>query len=268
MEFVEYSVDDGIAHIALNRPAKMNAVVPQLLLDIEAACDAAGKDRTVRAVVLSGNGRAFCAGLDMSGFEQMAGDGERYATLAPRTRGLANEGQIIPLLFRELRVPVICAIHGVALGAGLQMTLGADIRYVAPDARLAFLEMRWGLVPDMGAFTLLRDLVRGDVARDLIMSGRMVEGVEAVSLGLATRVEQDPLAAAFETARKLAGYSPDSLASAKLLLNAMADSDAAALLLNESVRQDMLISSPNQKEAVNATLEKRPGRFAPRSIDW
>mgnify|MGYP003393809056 CR=1 FL=1 len=266
MEFVDYSVDAGIAHIQLNRPHKMNAVVPQLLLDLEAACQEVEQDRTVRAVVLSGKGRAFCAGLDMSGFEQMAGDGERYATLAPRTRGIANEGQIIPLLFRNLPVPVIAAVHGVALGAGLQIMLGADMRYVAPDARLAFLEMRWGLVPDMAAFTLIRELVRGDIARDLILSGRIVEGTEAVAIGLATRVEADPLAAAFETARMLAGYSPDSLAIAKRMLNSMEDHDAEYLLLNESVQQDILIGSPNQKEAVNSTMEKRPGRFAPRSV--
>lgn len=266
MAFVEYSVDCGVAHIQLNRPEKMNAVVPELLLDIEAACQQAERDREVRAVVISGKGRAFCSGLDMSGFEQMAGDGPRYTAVSPRTRGIANEGQIIPLSLRNMPVPVIAAIHGVALGAGLQIALGADMRFVAPDARLAFLEMRWGLVPDMAAFTFLRELVRADTARDLILSARIVEGTEAVAIGLATRVENDPVTAALETARTLAGFNPDALASAKLLLNAMADGDAETLLLQESVRQDMLIGSANQKEAVNAAMDKRAPSFAPRSV--
>ncbi len=163
---------------------------------------------------------------------------------------------------RELPVPVIAAIHGVAFGGGFQIALGADVRYVAPETKLSILEIKWGLVPDMGGIALMRELARGDVVRELAFTGRQLSGAEAVSCGFATAVHPDPLAAARATAREIASKSPDAVRALKRLLNASADVDTASILLAESREQAALIGSPNQIEAVRAAVEKREARFA------
>ena len=149
-----------------------------------------------------------------------------------------------------------------AFGGGLQIALGADIRYVAPDAKLAILEIKWGLVPDMGGIALMRELARGDVIRELALTGRTFSGTEAAAYGFATAVHADPLAAARAAAREIAGRSPDAVRALKRLLNGSADADMAAILMAESVEQARLIGSPNQIEAIRAGVEKRPARFA------
>jgi len=267
VSLVRFTLEDGVADVRLNRPGKMNALSDDMFDALIAVGREIAADRRVRAVVVSGEGRAFCAGLDTSGFSRMAGvdGGESFPANAPRTHGVGNRGQHLSLLWRDLAAPVIAAVHGVAFGAGLQIALGADIRYVAADAKLAFLELRWGLIPDMNAFALLRELMRTDVARELVYSARIVDGAEAVAIGLATRVEADPRTAAFATARVLAQQSPDALASAKQLFNVAQDSDLASLAMMESVRQDMLVGTPNQVEAVKAAGEKRAPKFDVRS---
>ena len=181
--------------------------------------------------------------------------------LAKRTHGLANDFQQAAYVWRTLPVPVIAAIHGVALGGGFQIALGADIRYVAPDARLSILEIKWGLVPDMSGVALMRDLARSDVIRELSLTGRVFSGAEALSYGFATSLHADPLAAARATAKEIAGRSPDAVRAVKRLLNMASDADTAAILLAESKEQAALIGSPNQLEAVRAGVEGRPGRF-------
>jgi enoyl-CoA hydratase/carnithine racemase len=157
---------------------------------------------------------------------------------------------------------VIAAIHGVALGGGFQIALGADVRYVAPDARLAIMEIKWGIVPDMGGIALMRELARADVVRELAMTGRIFSGTEALAYGFATSLHADPLAAARSTAGEIAARNPDAVRAIKRLLDAASDSDAASILLAESREQAALIGSPNQIEAVRAGMEGRPGRFA------
>jgi enoyl-CoA hydratase/carnithine racemase len=217
----------------------------------------------LRAIVLSGAGRGFCAGLDKDTFAAMAA-GRRDAALSDlktRTHGIANSPQQAALIWRDLPVPVIAAIHGVALGGGFQIALGADIRYVAPDARLSILEVKWGLVPDMRGISLMRELARADVIRELAMTGRMFSGAEALAYGFATAVHADPFAAAHATAREIAGRSPDAVRAIKRLLNRASDDDAAKILIAESAEQQALIGSPNQIEAVRAGVENRPARF-------
>jgi phage tail sheath protein FI len=189
------------------------------------------------------------------------GTGHRH-TLADRTHGIANAPQQTAWGWRELPVPVIAAVHGVAFGGGLQIALGADIRYVTADVKLSVMEIKWGLVPDMAGIALLRELVRGDVVRELTYSGRIINGHEAVRLGLATWVGDDPLSHAREMARKIARSSPDAIRAAKRLLNRSTDADAAELLLSESREQDRLIGSPNQIEAVRAAMEQRQPEFS------
>jgi enoyl-CoA hydratase/carnithine racemase len=266
---VAIAIEDGVAEVRLTRADKMNALDGAMFEALVAAGERLKGEAGVRAIVLSGEGRAFCAGLDMGSFGQMASDprpAERSGAgdLTARTHGIANRAQFVCWVWREIEVPVIAAVHGVAFGGGLQLALGADIRLVAPNARLAAMEIKWGLVPDMAGTQLLRGLVREDVIRELTFTGRIVSGEEAVAIGLATRVAADPRAEALALAREIAGKSPEAIRAAKRLLNAAPTSDPAAGLLEETREQIALIGSPNQIEAVMANLQKRDPAFADR----
>lgn len=258
---------DGIACVRLARPEKMNALDAEMFDGLRAAGERLRDEPGVRAVVLHGEGRAFCAGLDMASFEQMQ-SGDALAQvgagggLTLRTHGAANAPQHAVMVWRQVPVPVIAAVHGVAFGGGLQLALAADLRFVAPDTRLSVMEIKWGLVPDMGGMVLMRELARGDVVRDLVLSGRVFSGDEALGLGFATRVTSDPLGEAMRYAREISGRSPAAIRAAKRLLNAAACLDDAALLLAESVEQEALMGGADQVEAVRANLEKRAPRFA------
>ncbi|MDB5912152.1 MAG: enoyl-CoA hydratase [Ramlibacter sp.] len=252
----------GVAEVALVRSDKMNALDPAMFRALTAAIGQVRADSGVRAVVLHGEGRAFCAGLDKESLQGLAAEGGAgVGDLLPRTHGLANAWQQVAWGWRELPVPVIAAVHGVAFGGGLQIALGADVRCVHPDAKLSVMEVKWGLVPDMAGCVFLTELVRADVARELTFTGRVVSGTEAVALGLATRVSEDPLGDARAMARQIAGSSPDAIRAAKRLLNGASPVDAARVLLAEASEQQRLIGSANQREAVRAALEKRPPVF-------
>jgi enoyl-CoA hydratase/carnithine racemase len=261
---VKVEIAEGVAEVTLNRPDKLNALDPAMFDAIIAAGERLSRTAGLRAVVLAGAGKGFCAGLDKASFAAMAGGGagQKFGDIVERTHGIANAWQHAAYLWRTLPVPVIAAIHGVAFGGGFQIALGADIRYVAPDARLAILEIKWGLVPDMAGIALMRELARSDVVRELAMTGRIFSGAEALTYGFATGVHADPVAAARSTAKEIAARSPDAVRAVKRLLNAGSDNDAAAILVAESKEQAALIGSPNQIEAVRAGMEGRPGRFA------
>jgi enoyl-CoA hydratase/carnithine racemase len=260
---VTIEIADGVAEVTLNRPDKLNALDPAMFEAIIAAGEGLSRTVGLRAVVLAGAGKGFCAGLDKDTFASIiAGGAPALGDLAKRTRGLANDFQQAAYVWRTLPVPVIAAIYGVALGGGFQIALGADIRYVAPDARLAIMEIKWGIVPDMAGIALMRELAPSDVIRELAMTGRIFSGAEALTYGFATNLHADPLAAARSTAREIAARSPDAVRAIKRLLNASTDADSAAILLAESREQAALIGSPNQIEAVRAGMEGRPGRFA------
>ncbi|HTR15530.1 MAG TPA: crotonase/enoyl-CoA hydratase family protein [Acetobacteraceae bacterium] len=261
---VRIEIVDGVADVRLNRPDKMNAIDPAMFAALVEAGEHLSMTRGLRAVVLSGEGTAFSAGLDMASFAAMAsseGGGSMFGDLAERTHGAANAAQHVALVWRRLPVPVIAAIQGAAFGGGLQIALGADIRYATPDARLSVMEIKWGLVPDMAGVLLMRDLARADVVRDVTFTGRVFSGSEAATLGFVTRVEAAPRAAALETAREIARKSPDAIRAAKRLLNIADEEIARKILLAESVEQKALIGSANQVEAVQANLARRPPVF-------
>lgn len=264
-ERVTIAIKDGVADVRLNRPEKLNALDQAMFDALVAAGDQIAADPSVRAVVLSGEGRAFCAGLDLGSFQAMAAPdrGSRVTSgLGDRSAGrITNHGQQAAYTWAELPVPVIAAVHGVALGGGLQVALGADLRIVAPDAQLSVLEIRWGLIPDMTGTHTLRRLVGLDVAKELTWTGRMVSGEEAVALGLATRVSDDPLAAALELAQQIAASNPHAIRAGKRLLNQSGLVDVAQQFKDESREMGELIGSPNQVEAVTAWFEKRPPVF-------
>ena len=260
---VTVTIIDGVADVRLNRPEKRNALDPAMFAGLVTAGERLKSEPGLRAVVLSGAGPDFCAGLDFGSFRAMR-DGERLSAQAdlPPGHGPAQAtGQRAAYVWTEIPVPVIAAMTGNALGGGLQIALGADIRIVAPDARMSVLEIRWGLVPDMTGTQLLPELVGRDVAKELTFTGRMVTGPEAVALGLATRVDPDPRQAALELARSIAGRSPHAIRAAKRLLDLAGRVDLDTGFSAEQKEIGALIGSPNQAEAVAAEFERRPAAF-------
>jgi enoyl-CoA hydratase/carnithine racemase len=264
---VAVSISGGVADVRLVRADKMNALDVAMFEALVTTTERLAKEKGLRAVVLSGEGRAFCAGLDMGRFAAMKeSSGSGIASgekrdLTVRTHGLANFPQAAVWGWRQLSVPVIAAIQGVAFGGGFQLALGADIRFLAPDARMSIMEIKWGLVPDMAGTPILASLVRDDILRELTYTGRIFSAQEALSYGLATRICDDPRAAAFELAREIAGKSPDAIRAAKRLLNNLSV-DPGPALLAESAEQMKLMGAANQLEAVRANIEKRAPRFA------
>ena len=270
---VRIDIADGVAHVRLNRPDKVNALDGAMFAAIAEAGETVAADRAVRAVVLSGAGRGFCAGLDFGSFQAMAsgpaestsssepGGGGNLGAIGETSGRITHLGQQVAHVWQEVPVPVIAAVHGVALGGGCQIALGADLRIVAPDVRMSILEIKWGLIPDMtGTWTLPR-LVGLDVAKELTFTGRMVGGEEAVRLGLATRVAEDPVAAAQELAAEIASKSPDAVRAAKRLLNQSGQVPMAEQFAAERAEIGALIGSPNQVEAVRAAFDRREPSF-------
>jgi enoyl-CoA hydratase/carnithine racemase len=261
---VTIEISDGVADVRLNRPDKMNALDGAMFAAIAVAGDQVAADPSVRCVVLSGEGRGFCAGLDVGAF--MGGgadDGSESFDLLGGREGerIANLAQQVAYTWTEMPAPVIAAVHGVALGGGIQIALGADIRIVAPDAKLSVLEIRWGLLPDMTGLQMLPRLVGLDIAKELAFTGRMVSGTEAKELGLATHVADDPRAAALELAAEIAGKNPAAVRASKALLNAAGTRPLAESFREETRLMKQVIGSPNQIEAVTAYFEKRPPNF-------
>jgi enoyl-CoA hydratase/carnithine racemase len=265
---VRIEIQGGVADVRLNRPDKMNALDTAMFEGLVDAGLSLARERSLRAVVLSGEGRAFCAGLDFTSFAGMA-SGPRDGGERPRRQlfdrddeSPANFAQRAAWIWTELPVPVIAAVHGVAYGGGLQIALGADIRFVAPDARLSVMEIKWGLVPDMSGTQTLRHLVRLDVLKELTFTGRVVSGSEAVELGLATHLSDTPREAAQALAQEIAAKSPSAIRAAKRLLsNAVVGGVPEGLRLEQQL-QGGLIGRPNQIEAVRANMEKRDPRFS------
>ena len=256
--------DNGVADVRLNRPEKMNALDPAMFGALVEVADALAAEPSLRCVVLSGEGRSFCAGLDFSSFQGMteSNSSERSTTAIADTEDrITHRGQQAVYGWTTLPVPVIAAVQGHALGGGAQLALGADIRIMAPDAQLSILEIRWGLVPDMTGTQALVDLVGLDVAKELTFTGRMVSGTEAAQLGLATRLSDDPRADALAMAAEIASKSPHAIRAAKRLFNEAPRATRAEGFAAERSEIGALIGSPNQVEQVQAFFEKRAPQF-------
>ncbi len=253
-------IQEHVAEVTLNRPDKLNALDLDMFRALDETARRLRDNPTVRAVVLHGAGDNFCAGIDLEMLQE-GGEDVMRALLAPVDGGPATLAQQAAFAWRRLPVPVICALKGTAFGGGLQIALGADIRYAAPDTKLSIMESRWGLIPDMAISTTLRDIVSPDRVKELAFTARVFDAGEALRLGLVTRVEEDPLAAARATAATIAARSPDAIRGIKRLVNeAWMLSDDAALALEANIQVGVL-RSPNQAEAVRANLEKRVPNF-------
>ncbi len=264
---VVVDVNDGVADVRFNRPDKLNALDTAMFRELVETSASLARRTDVRAVVLSGEGRSFCAGLDFSGFEAMADSNPREST-RQSDGGAGTNGRITHLGqqavwgWRELPVPVICAVSGHALGGGFQLSLAGDIRLVHPDTKLSVLEIRWGLTPDMCATELLPRLVGIDVAAEMYYTGRMISGREAVELGVCTRLSDDPRQDALELASEIASKNPHAVRSAKALVEQFGRVSTAEAFANERRHISSLIGSPNQTEAVSAFFDKRTPDFA------
>jgi enoyl-CoA hydratase/carnithine racemase len=258
---VTVTVTDHVATVTMVRADKHNALDAYMFAGLRDAISRVAADPSVRAVVLHGEGKSFCSGLDVASF--MGGDSPMtMEQLVDRGDGRSNLAQQVCTDWIDLRVPVIAAIHGNCFGGGLQIALGADIRIAAPDAKLSILEIRWGLVPDMGITQTLPRLLPIDVAKELTYTGRQVSGEEAAALGLVTRTAADPLAAARALAAEIASKSPSAIQAAKRLYDeTWTSDDGAAALVLETELQVALIGAPNQLASITAAFTKQPGVF-------
>jgi enoyl-CoA hydratase/carnithine racemase len=272
---VSITIADGIADVKLTRADKRNALDGEMFLAIADAGERLKTEPGVRVVVLSGEGSSFCAGLDFGSFQQMAGgatadtpnetssgNGSRNSNPgAMEADRITHLGQQVAWVWQEVPVPVIAAVHGHALGGGIQIALGADIRIVHPDTQMSVREVHWGLVPDMTGTLMMHGLVRPDIAKELVFTARVITGREAGEIGLATRVSESPYEDAMAMAREIAGRSPDAIRGSKALLNRLANAGAAEQFAEERRVIGALIGKSNQVEAVMSNFEKRPAAF-------
>ena len=257
---IDLQIENHVALVRINRPEKHNALDPEAFEALVEAGQLLGRNKTVRAVVLAGAGESFCSGIDMSVF-----DGEEVA--AAREELMQDRGptgnlyQSAAMVWRELPVPVIASVHGVAYGAGLQIAMGADIRIAAPSAKFSIMEIRWGIIPDMGITVTMRHTVPADRIRLLAYTGKVVDGTDALKLGLVTALEDDPLGAAKQLATAIAERSPEAVRAIKSLLNESLDKAPAEALRREAQLQRSLLGSAGNQEAVMANLHKRAPKF-------
>ncbi len=268
-DLVTIEIERGVADVRLNRPDKYNAISPEMFQALNDAGSKLINANDVRAVVLSGNGPGFCAGLDMNSFQGMATRAESQtsnenASPVPvaQTQSAENSAQRAAYVWRRLPMPVIAAIHGVAYGGGCQIALATDIRIAEPSAKMSVLEIKWGLIPDMSITQTLRQTVRMDVAKELTFTGRTLNAQEAQELGLVTHVRENAREAALELAHEIAGRSPTAVRAGKHLLETTwhaKDEEGFAL---EAKLQTGLIGTPNQVEAIKANFENRAPNFA------
>lgn len=255
-------ISGHVAMVRLNRPDKRNAIDLEMFGELIAAAEQLNSNRAVRAVVLCGEGTSFCAGIDVSVFQ---GDGIGAVAgdlMQAREKSPANFFQSAAYAWHELAVPVVAALHGTVFGAGLQIAMGADVRFAAPDVSMSIMEIKWGIIPDMGLSTLLRGMVRTDKIRELAYTGRIVNAEEASEMGLVTGICDDPLSRAHSLAEEIAAKSPEAIRAIKKLINESWQKEHAGALRQEAVLQGQLMGSANQLEAVQAKLQNRPPVFA------
>jgi enoyl-CoA hydratase/carnithine racemase len=259
-ERIVVTLESGVAHVELAREDKRNGLDLAMFEALVHTGERLRANRAVRAIVLSGRGKSFCAGLDWGAFLAMGAEaGQRLLARTPESP--ANLAQRACWIWQELDVPVIAAIQGAAVGGGLQLALAADLRLLARDAVLSVMEIQYGLVPDMSATRTLSKLVRPDVARELVFTGRKVSADEAVAIGLATRVVDDPIASALAMAKDIAKKSPHAIRAGKRLFRDAEDLDVAGAFVLETQLQLALLGSQNQGEAVAASMTKRDPIF-------
>ncbi len=263
---VSITIDNGIADVRLTRADKRNALDSEMFRAIAAAGERLKTQAGVRCVVLSGEGKSFCAGLDMGSMNQLAGappaNGEEQTNAGDINDGsITHLAQQICWVWQELPMPVISAVHGHALGGGIQLALGTDIRFVHPETKMSVRETYWGLVPDMTGTFMLGKLLRPDIAKELTFTARVFSGAEAHEMGLVTHLTETPYDDAMALAAEIAGISPSAVRASKQLINNMAVDGAAEQFAEERRLIKTQIGTPNQIESVMASFENRSPEF-------
>ncbi|MTI14197.1 crotonase/enoyl-CoA hydratase family protein [Sansalvadorimonas verongulae] len=264
---VLFHTKEHIAYVSLNRPEKHNGLDEQLFKELIATAKHIRTNKSIRAVVLSGKGESFCAGLDFKALSKNPLMVPKFFFKLPWSS--ANTFQNVAYIWKTLPVPVIGAIHGSCYGGGLQIALGADYRIATPDSKWSVMEVKWGLIPDMSATATLTTLTRYDIAFELTTTGRVFTGQEGFEYGLVSKLSDSPV----EDAEKLAGIisqqSPDQTAAAKLLLRKTWKAGPRRSLLWERLIQMRLLGRKNQSIAMKNGLAekgKEPKPFADRSL--
>ena len=264
---IQIDIDQHIANVSLARPEKMNALDQRMFEAIPMVDEALRSDPSIRCVVLSGQGGNYCSGLDKSNFEALfaqsnsTDDKPVSSGLLERTHSIANTPQYAPWMWRELPMPVISAIEGVALGGGLQIAMGSDIRIATPTSQFSILELKWGLIPDMSSTQIMRHMVRDDVIRELTYTARIFSAEQAKEWGFITHINDDPLVQAKAIADEIVNKNPDAIRASKRVIEQSYYQSAAEGLMTESIEQDKIIGSPNQIEAIMSVMQKRPPKF-------
>jgi len=260
-ERVITKIENHVATVTLNRAEKRNAIDLEMFAAIIDAAESLARDNRVRAVVLHGDGGHFCAGIDISVFDGNGSVAELTGRMQPRAGSAANFYQSVATLWKELPVPVIAALQGATFGGGFQIAMGADVRYAAPDLQISIMEIKWGIIPDMGISITVPGVIPQDKARLLAYTGRVLSATEALEFGVVTELSEDPLAAAHALANEIAGKSPDAIRAIKRLINETWQHDPAASLRREAELQMAVMAGENMAEAARAVGEGRAPEF-------
>ena len=263
MKYVTTTVDNGIAHVRLDRPDKLNGLTLDTLEGLARTARELRRDRTLRAVVLAGEGESFCSGLDMATVLRTPGRIAK-AFVAPPWRG-TNLFQEACWAWRRLPVPVIAAVHGHCYGGGVQIALAADLRFATADSKWSVMEGKWGIIPDMSGIRTLTEVVGLDVAKRLTMTAEQISGDEAQRLGLVTEIHEDPVEAAVAFAESLRAKSPDAIAAAKRLINGAPTRSARRTFARERWEQLRLLRLPNTSVLRRAVQKGAIPEFKPRA---
>ncbi len=256
------SVENHIAKVTLNRPEKLNALSIDMFDALIKVGRQIAEDESIRCVILNANGPSFCSGLDLANFSPDP-NAEMNKDLTIREFEDCNKWQKAVWVWHECPVPVIAVGQGVIYGGGLQIFSAADIKFVHPESTLCILEMRWGIIPDMGGTQLWPLSVRMDILKELCYTNRKFSANEAVDYGFATHLSQDPLADAMTLAEQIASKSPSAIVQAKYVLNKAPYLSEADGLMLESEAQQAIIRKENQMEAIFSQMQKRPASFSP-----
>ncbi len=259
-ETVNYGVHDGVATIELARPDKRNAINAQMFNELGDATERAASDSGIRVVLVTAQGPSFSAGIDVTLLGQLSGTrGARFGTFV-------RAAQRPFLNLAQMEKPAVAAVQGHAVGAGFQLALACDLRIATEDVRFALLEVRFGLVPDLGGMHRLARMIGQARTKDLVWTGRSIQAEEAERLGVVNRVVgQEMLAKEAEAyAREIAAAPPRPVSLAKSLIGRTFETGLETNLERDAQAQAACIESEDHREAVEAFLEKRPPRFTGR----
>lgn len=251
----------NVATVMLNRAAKRNAVDLEMFSALTDSARRISQNSAVRAVVLHGDGGHFCAGIDISVFASNDNREKLKQRMQPQAGTDSNFFQSAAMVWRDLPVPVIAALDGAAFGAGLQIAMGADIRYGGPDLQLSVMEVMWGIIPDMGLTVTMPGVVAQDKLRQMAYTGQIVGADAALEMGFITEISDQPLAAAKALAAEIANKSPDAIRAIKALINESWSADRATALRHEAELQSAVMAGDNVREAARARQENRTAEF-------